>query len=556
MWAHDDRVFRTLLFAALVFVMPRALAAQELGTLHIKVVLGDADQQPAPVSRHELLISENPSSAVPRLITTGLDGTADVKLRPGNYTVESDHLVVFRGTAYQWTAMVDIVAGRDTVLELTADKADIDAVANSTASSANDPSFLLRQWQDSVVAIWTPSTRASGFLFDERGLIATNQRVVGTASFVEVQLTAAIKVAASVLVADAARDAAILWIDPAVIASMPLVPLGCPTAETLRVVNGQQIFAIGSPFRQQQKELASGRVIDVDARGLESDLVLAHGSVGGPVFNADGGVVGVTSVSADRDGRRRGDVRTVAAADVCRAMAAAEQRMANATSPSGAHLPVEPSMPFPVDQLKEAAERRAGNLNPYQVSASDFDVAFITPVLAYGARLQMERAIRRAAGTGTPTRIPEPVLVRPLTNFLNWSEYIDDVPPVLLVRITPKMAESFWTTVARGAARTQGVSIPAIKRVKSGFSRLRAYCGPNEVAPIHPFTLEHQLPDDSEVDEGLYVFDPGAFGPQCATVKLVLYSQKEPDREDTRVMDARVVEQIWQDFAPYRELSR
>jgi hypothetical protein len=52
--------------------------------------------------------------------------------------------------------------------------------------------------------------------------------------------------------------------------------------------------------------------------------------------------------------------------------------------------------------------------------------------------------------------------------------------------------------------------------------------------------------------EGLAVFDPGALGPSCSSVKLVLYSEKEPQKGDTRVVDARVVQQIWDDFAPYR----
>ena len=52
--------------------------------------------------------------------------------------------------------------------------------------------------------------------------------------------------------------------------------------------------------------------------------------------------------------------------------------------------------------------------------------------------------------------------------------------------------------------------------------------------------------------KGLYVFDPGAFGPQCGTVKLVLYSEKEPEKGETRIVDPNVVQQIWQDFAPYR----
>jgi hypothetical protein len=122
--------------------------------------------------------------------------------------------------------------------------------------------------------------------------------------------------------------------------------------------------------------------------------------------------------------------------------------------------------------------------------------------------------------------------------------------------VTPKLVEGFWTTVGRAAARTQGVAIPPIKRFKSGFGRLRAFCGDAEVTPIHPFKLRYRLPDDEAIYEGLYVFDPGSLGPQCGTVKLVLHSDKEPDKGDTRVVDPKLIQQIWDDFEPYRALNR
>jgi hypothetical protein len=84
---------------------------------------------------------------------------------------------------------------------------------------------------------------------------------------------------------------------------------------------------------------------------------------------------------------------------------------------------------------------------------------------------------------------------------------------------------------------------------------MRALCGDAEVTPIHPFKLEQRVSDGDAIYEGLYVFDPGAFGPQCGTVKLVLYSEKEPGKADTRVIDSKVIDQIWQDFAPYRDLK-
>src|SRR5438093_7674087 len=158
-------MFRALLFAALFFVSSSAAPGQELSVLHIKVVVVDAERRATPVPRHALLISDNPASAPPRLIVTAVDGTADVRLRPGNYTVESDRPVVFHGKAYHWTQMVDIVAGRDGVLQLTADNAEVGEVSSATTTGAApeaDPAFLLPQWQDSVVALWTSDTHASG----------------------------------------------------------------------------------------------------------------------------------------------------------------------------------------------------------------------------------------------------------------------------------------------------------------------------------------------------------------------------------------------------------
>jgi hypothetical protein len=118
-------------------------------------------------------------------------------------------------------------------------------------------------------------------------------------------------------------------------------------------------------------------------------------------------------------------------------------------------------------------------------------------------------------------------------DFSNWSGYVDDFPPVLLIRVTPKMVENFWTTVARGAAQTQGVALPAMKHFKSGFSAMRAFCGDAEVTPIHPFKLEHRVSENDAVYEPLRLRARRA-RPGVRAVKLVLYSAKEPRRGTPR----------------------
>ena len=423
-------------------------ATQSPGVLRITVVVTGADGQATPVGRHLLLVSDNPASAPPRRILTAVDGSVEVRLKPGNYTVESDRAVGFDGKAYQWIQTVDLAAGRDTVLTLTAANAEIGAITADTASlvvpTPDAAVAAPARNRAAAVTIWTPLTRVTGTVMGANGLVVTGHHASLSGSPVAVQLTStpAIKVAATVLVSDAARQVAILWIDPATAALVePALP-GC--------------------------------------------------------------------------------------GELCDLVAIAEAKMKGAAPPPGTRLPVEPVTGYSASALNDP---RAGNQTPYQMAATDFDVAFITPPQIYAAQ-------KRFANV----------------DFKNWSDYVSELPPVLLVRVTPKLVEGFWTKVGRGAAQTQGIALPPMKRPKSGFARMRAYCGEAEVTPIHPFKLEQRLSATETIFEGLYAFDPAAFSPACGSVKFVLYSEKEPDKGDTRVLDPNVMNQIWQDFAPLRPL--
>ena len=244
---------RALVFAILAVAAPAAIASQTLAVLHMRAVLTDATGRATPIARHALLISENPQTTETRRVLTGLDGTANVRLSPGNYTIESEKPLVFQGKAYHWRQTLDIVAGRDSTLDLTLANAVADPIPPGTTSAdtplPTDTSLLLRQWFDSVVEVWTPTAHASGFLVDPTGLIATNQRVVGDATSVEVQLSRSIKVAGTVVEADRARDIAVVRINPTVMASITPVPLGCPLSST-PVARGQEIFSLAAPLRQ------------------------------------------------------------------------------------------------------------------------------------------------------------------------------------------------------------------------------------------------------------------------------------------------------------------
>jgi len=270
------------------------------------------------------------------------------------------------------------------------------------------------------------------------------------------------------------------------------------------------------------------------------------------VFTADGAVVGLTSLVAGPAEMRQRDARVVPIDNACAVVAAAGEARKRTEAPSATMLPVEPLQPFPVDALTAEIERRAGRVEPYLLSSTDFDIALLTPTVVY-ADLNASAANRRT--TSRETRDPKAdfAFIRPRMEFGAWSDYVADIRPVLLIRITPRFVEGFWGKVGRAAAETQGVMLPPRKKFKSGFVRVRALCGTREVTPIHPFELETNVSETASIDEGLYVFDPGALGPHCGTVTLALYSVTGAGKADTRVVDPKIIEQVWQDFAPLRE---
>lgn len=161
------------------------------------------------------------------------------------------------------------------------------------------------------------------------------------------------------------------------------------------------------------------------------------------------------------------------------------------------------------------------------MSSSSFEIDIISPVVAFaGLQASMD--------------------------FGQWTRYVADHPGVLLLRVAPKLSESLWMKVARGAALTQGIALPPIKRYEPGFERMRLLCGAAEVVPIHPFVVQRRVSETSAIREGLYVLAPDALGPHCGTVTLEVFSEKAPDTRESVSLDATLLQRLWDELAPYR----
>jgi hypothetical protein len=514
--------------AATLALLLTLTAGQGTGTLRVRVTLTDGSGVSTPLPRIVVLVSDEPPTDEPRRVRTAADGTIELKLVPGNYVVELDEPIAFRGKAYTWTETVAVTAGRETILDLTDGNAEEAANARLSADSAT----LLATWRDSVVEIWTPSRHASGFVIDSAlGLVATSHHAVGDATAVEVQFTSAnerFKIPGRVILSQRETGAAVVWVNPQALVSTRAVDLGCARTAAVEV-NFKDVITTITASMFANKEAEDGVVTRKTSQAIFSDMRIGDDSAGGPVFAESGALLGISAIDDDRENPRRwNDAWVVPVERACTTVASARTKIAATNPPAATRLPLETPatavQPLkPPTGAKSAGAVAQPTRQPPTVSSSNFDITLLTP--------------EHASSNRTSAIVSR-------TDFGSWTQYVSEAGPVLIVRISPQFEESVWKTIARGAAATQGVMLPPLKSLSANFAQLRAYCGDTEVLPIHPFLVDHQVPGRAPIREGLYVFDRAGFGPHCPTIRFAMFSEKDPQRADTKVIDPKLFEQL------------
>ena len=504
-----------------------AARAQTTGVLHVRVS-ADVDGQPRPAPRHALLVSDEPPSRAPWRIVTAADGTGRVTLPPGSYVVESEAPLIVQGRAYEWRQTFEILAGQEARVDLTAATAEVSAPAPSAPGSAapaagTDAWDLLVTWEQSVVPIWTPTMYASAVVVAP-GVLATAQAALGGATDVDVQVGATRRVMARVARADAERGVAILQVAPEALGTRAVLPLACGATPSTSPARGQSAAAISTPLRRAATTTPA-RISRLETHGLMATGDYPIASIGGPVFGADGRVIGLTTRDHGYPHDPEGEFGAASRQAVCEVLAAAREALGEAP-PTPTPRPDDPPG-LPEDAVREAATRRTGSLQPMRVSSSGFDVEFITPDVAFAG---LQQAM----------------------DFGVWTRYVADRPAALLVRVTPRQVESLWMKVARGAALTQGIALPPITRFEPGFASMRVRCGDRMLTPVHPFIVERRVSPTTAVREGLYVFGLDAIGPHCGGVTFEILSEKARERAETATLDAKRLQQLWQDTATWR----
>jgi len=212
----------------------------------------------------------------------------------GLYAAETSQHVIPQITAPNYRAIVaqysPAVVGITTAGEMqTADEGEEQNPLSQLFPGLQMPGIQIPQHRGMMHA------QGSGFIVSADGLVLTNAHVVDGAKVVTVKLADHREFKAKVLGADRMSDIAVLKIDAH---NLPTVQIG--NSDQLGV--GDYVLAIGEPFGLE--ETATASIVSAKGRSLpgdgyvpfiQTDAAVNPGNSGGPLFDANGNVVGINA---------------------------------------------------------------------------------------------------------------------------------------------------------------------------------------------------------------------------------------------------------------------
>ena len=146
----------------------------------------------------------------------------------------------------------------------------------------------------------------SGFIYNNKGYIVTNNHVVENAKVVDVTLINGDRYTANVTGTDAFSDLAVIKINENTTTRTTTIPKPLVVGNSSELRVGDQVVAIGNPFGLESSMTTGivsqiGRLLSIDERGfsipnaIQTDALINPGNSGGPLLNMKGEVIGVNT---------------------------------------------------------------------------------------------------------------------------------------------------------------------------------------------------------------------------------------------------------------------
>ena len=209
----------------------------------------------------------------------------------------------------QNSTVVDVIPAKDNESSLSLNRI-FKEVENSVVQITRKvpPSSILPPGPESENA----TTLGSGFVYDNKGRIITNNHVVGDAKIVDITLVDGNRYTANVIGTDIFSDIAVIEIVENLTeqSSPPLRPLIIGNSSELEV--GEQVIAIGNPFglagtmttgiiSNAERLLPIGGLGFSIPNAIQTDALINPGNSGGPLLNMNGQVIGMNTATCTSD---------------------------------------------------------------------------------------------------------------------------------------------------------------------------------------------------------------------------------------------------------------
>ena len=192
-------------------------------------------------------------------------------------------------------------------------------VTTNSTSTEMTPQDVYENYVNAVVLVYNQGTTStywgqaesqssgSGMIISKDGYVLTNNHVVEGAEKLTVMTTSGEEYDATVIGADEVNDVALLKIEGD--EDFPTVSIG----DSDQIEVGEQVCAIGNPLGELTNTLTVGYVSALDREISESstgttinmfqtDCAINSGNSGGPIFDMNGNVVGITTAKYSSSG--------------------------------------------------------------------------------------------------------------------------------------------------------------------------------------------------------------------------------------------------------------
>ena len=554
------------------FSAPAHLQSRSLGKVAIKVTLKANDQAAAPVQHFGLVVKKLSAGSAERVISaipikTTVDGSVSLSLIPGDYVVESERPLIVHGKSYEWSVNLRIEPGSTALLELNNEAATITKADDALRRGRIiDEADLLKVLSDGVVNVQGELAQATGSIVDSAGLILTSQRVIERSKELRVQFDGTRKVAAKLVVADPDLDLAVLWVNPSTCPACKTLAIAEPNSGSNSLVDGAQVFTISSPLAED-KTLTRGALRNIGS-GISPDFKVASADSGAPVFNAVGEIIGLLKF-VDPNASKPGASGVIRAQDSHALLAKARQIIKEATAlPSAEMLPTEPRDTYPAEDLQNKVDVKKFRPKAYEADFGEYQLTVITPVLKHYLnernRIAFEKQKKKIEKGETLTT---PVMANTFYELRNWGDYVNEMRPVVHLLVVPEVGatgkSTFLSLLTLGVGLMAGapMNLPPDFKFKADFEEMSLTCDGKPVTPIQRGKIEFTKSLSSYLKikprsayAGVYTYSAEAFAPdKCKQISLQVVSEQSPTTPDIRVVDPRMVQQVWSDFESSRQ---